>query len=626
MTDIKNGNNPFENKYHAIIEKAGEGIIVFQDYKIKFYNKSALEISGYSARELTGAPFLDFIHPDDRDFVLNEYEQRISGIRDKAQYKVRLLTKSNLYRIVSANSVSFEWDGKPATLVFLSDITEQEEQNLQILIDGANNAVGVRDKNGSLIKWNEAFTMFYMDFFGIKAGFGQKPVEIPPDARINKSNVTNVTNETIKKKNINEIKKIVFKHEQPDGDIRYYEKSLMPTRAGQRFYATIEFIQEVTSTILYEQELNKKHRILEESQRIAHLGSWEWDIEENKLEWSDEIYRIIGASRGEVGDTYEAFLQLVHPEDLESVRRSVERALSDPSYKYNILHRIIRPDGKERYVRERGEVILNDHGVAERMIGTAQDLTGIKILEDEIRRLRQELSHIDRVSLISEMSASLAHELNQPLSAILSNSQAALRFLKMDPPDINEVREILEDIVNDDKRAGRVINSLRAMLKKREPVIDTWDVNELILEVLNIANSDVLLKDTLIKYEAAPGLPLVRGDRVQTQQVLLNLILNAMDAMEKTTEDKGTLEIGAETRENQNILVYVRDSGKGIGEDDFPNIFNPFYTTKSNGLGMGLSICKTIMSAQNGRLWAENNPDKGATFYFTLPFVKGDQE
>ena len=250
------------------------------------------------------------------------------------------------------------------------------------------------------------------------------------------------------------------------------------------------------------------------------------------------------------------------------------------------------------------------------------NLLSRKQAELEMQRLRQDLGHINRVATIGELTTSLAHELNQPLTAILSNAQSAQRILEADSVDLEEVREILTDIVEDDKRAGAIIHRLRGLLRKDSLEFTDLDVNELVGEVAALVRGDVALRHASLRLDLAPRLPRVRGDRVQLQQVVLNLILNGLDAMQEAAAGGRTLVLRTARESSAVVRVAARDFGTGINEADLGHIFQAFYTTKTTGLGMGLAIARSIVEVHGGQLDAENNPDGGATFSFTLPVSK----
>jgi C4-dicarboxylate-specific signal transduction histidine kinase len=253
------------------------------------------------------------------------------------------------------------------------------------------------------------------------------------------------------------------------------------------------------------------------------------------------------------------------------------------------------------------------------MRGVSIDITARRLAEQEVQERRAELTHLSRVAMLGELSGSLAHELNQPLTAILSNAQAAQRFLAR--PQINraELEEILSDIVDADQHAGEVIRSLRLLLKKGEVQRQQLDANEVVQEVLNLVRSDLLNHQVAAETELAPDLPSVRGDRVQLQQVLLNLVMNACDAMAGSDGAGRRLCVRTNWIEDEGVRVSVRDHGRGIPTELLERVFEPFFTTKPQGLGLGLAVCRSILLAHDGELSAENHPSGGAVFHFTLP-------
>jgi two-component system sensor kinase FixL len=236
--------------------------------------------------------------------------------------------------------------------------------------------------------------------------------------------------------------------------------------------------------------------------------------------------------------------------------------------------------------------------------------------------LRGQLAHVARVSTMGQLAASVAHELNQPLGAILSNAEAAELFLAQNPPALGELREILADIRSDDERASEVIRRMRTLLHKRELEQKPLEINSLAEDVLRLLSGDAALKKTSISAELMPGLPLIMGDRIHLQQVLLNLMLNGFDAMSSLPQEKRRLVVRTSRSTEGGVEVMVVDSGTGVLPEKLPHLFEPFYTTKTNGMGMGLSIARTIIEAHRGRISAENNITGGATFRFLLPSMK----
>jgi len=243
--------------------------------------------------------------------------------------------------------------------------------------------------------------------------------------------------------------------------------------------------------------------------------------------------------------------------------------------------------------------------------------------EADLQRNREELAHVMRVSTVGELTTSVAHELNQPLGAILSNAEAAEMFLAVEPPALDEVRDILADIRKDDQRASEVIRRMRGLLRKQELAPRSIEINEAVEEVLKLLSTDASARKVAMKFERTADLPRVRCDPVHLQQVILNLVLNGMEAMAYLPEEKRRIVVRTAPGDNGTVEVAVADSGPGIPVDRLPKLFEPFFTTKKEGMGMGLSIARTIVEAHHGQIWAENNSGGGATFCFTVPVDEG---
>ena len=264
-------------------------------------------------------------------------------------------------------------------------------------------------------------------------------------------------------------------------------------------------------------------------------------------------------------------------------------------------------------------VVKDDHGKVSHYDGILEDITELRQAKEEAQKRREEIAHMGRVATMGELSASLAHELNQPLTAILSNAQAALRFIASDRPDLEEIGDILNDIVADDRRAGKVINRLRSLFRKGECKKVSVDINDLIREVVSLIHTEAMIRNVSIETTLDRGLAPIQGDKIQLQQVIINFILNASEAMTGNNHGPRKIVISTSQADEKMVKVGVQDNGVGLAEDSFGHIIEPFFTTKPEGMGMGLSINRTIIDAHLGRMWAVNNPDSGATFYFTLP-------
>ena len=282
------------------------------------------------------------------------------------------------------------------------------------------------------------------------------------------------------------------------------------------------------------------------------------------------------------------------------------------------------PDGSKRYVSVSGLPVFDETGRFVGYRGVGRHITERRRAEEALRAMQAELAHANRVTTMGELSASIAHEVNQPIAATVTNAQAALRWLRAQPPDLDEVRASLSRIVEDGKRAGNVISGIRALINKVPPRKDRFDLNEAILEMIALTRSEVFKHGILLRTELAPGLPGVDGDRTQLQQVILNLVLNAIEAMGGIDAGARELRINTEREAAGGVLVTVRDSGPGLDPTDMERVFTAFYTTKPKGMGMGLAICRSMVEAHGGRMWASANEPGGAVFQFTLPLERDE--
>jgi two-component system, LuxR family, sensor kinase FixL len=372
-------------------------------------------------------------------------------------------------------------------------------------------------------------------------------------------------------------------------------------------------------------ELEISEKRLKLAADSANLAMWEWDIVRDEIWITDKGRSLFGFTPSEKLD-FDRFRSRLHPEDRESILQAVENSLRTGA-EYRSEYRAVLPDGQIRWIVGRGHVEFNGDGKPVRMRGASLDITKRKLAEEQAALRRNEMAHLSRVTTLGELSGSLAHELNLPLGAILSNAQAAQRILANGDPDLAEVREILNDIVSEDKRAAEVIRRSRLWLKKGEVQLHPLRINKVVRDVLKLIRTDLISQNVTVDSQLAGNLPAVTGDPVQLQQVLVNLVVNACDAMADcdTSERRLLIRTGIENGSSA-VIVSVTDRGGGIPEKKMEEIFEPFFTTKKKGMGLGLSVCRTIVAAHRGKLWATNNADRGATFHFTLPVVASDKE
>ena len=292
-----------------------------------------------------------------------------------------------------------------------------------------------------------------------------------------------------------------------------------------------------------------------------------------------------------------------------------------PSKSFEIGYRLLRPNGETRWLISRGRYVSNDDGGVRELIGVAIDITAQVRADLQLDLQREEMAHMSRVSSMGELTASLAHELNQPLTAIASNAAAGRRFLAQGPPETKVFEELLADVAADARRAGDIIHGIHHFVRKGEGRRHPINLNEIVREVLRLLHSDLLGRGTAVETELAPSLPLVDANPVQLQQVLLNLLMNSLEAMQSTSAAKRRIVISTTCEANSSVAVSVRDYGNGLPAGDVDKVFSHFYSTKPNGMGMGLTIVRSIVEAHGGKLRAEN-VGEGARFFFTLPVTR----
>jgi signal transduction histidine kinase len=361
-------------------------------------------------------------------------------------------------------------------------------------------------------------------------------------------------------------------------------------------------------------ELRRSEAYLAEAQKLSHTGSFGWHISSGKLYWSEETFRIFECART-AEPTLALVLERTHPLDRSRVQQTVERAIQEMRG-LDFEHRLLIPDGKIKNVHIVGHPVPGAGGLVAEFVGTVMDVTERRRAEEG----RQALTHANRVTSMGQLTASIAHEINQPIAAVVTNAQAALRWFDMQPPDQSEVRQALNRIVADGRRAGDVIGRVRALIAKAPVRKEELEVNDTILNVIGVTRIEIERKGISLQTLLAPDLPPIQADRVELQQVMLNLIINAVEAVSERGEGARELTISSENAGADGIRVAVQDTGPGLTAETLERIFDAFYTTKHGSMGMGLSICRSIIEAHGGQIWATaNTSGGGATFQFTLP-------
>ena len=396
-----------------------------------------------------------------------------------------------------------------------------------------------------------------------------------------------------------------------------------------------DLVEEISIRRSRELELKESEarlRLSEERLKLAvdgaSLGIWDWDVERDRLVWDNSMYRLYGVRKEEFSGAFDAWSKCILPEDVARAKADVEAALRG-EHEYLSDFKVRRADGAIRIIRGVAQIIRNADDKPARMVGINRDVTDLINAETErvraneaVHAAQAELAQVARLTTMGELAASIAHEISQPLAAVVSYGNGALRWLAQAPPNLDETKAALKGVVQAGNHAGEVFVRIRELLKHRKPEYAPLDLNEAIRDVLTLAGSALRSRSVAVRTTLAADLPLVLGDRVQLQQVIMNLAMNGADAMSSVTDRPRELQVRSKVNDEDSIEVTVRDSGTGIEEAIRHRIFDPLFTTKSAGMGMGLSICRRIIEAHGGRLWASPGMPHGTEFRFTIPGSK----
>ncbi len=357
---------------------------------------------------------------------------------------------------------------------------------------------------------------------------------------------------------------------------------------------------------------------------MSGFGFWSWDAATDRVWASTHARSILGLDE-DAPLLRDALLAQIHPDDRAKVVQAI-RAPANSDATVEMELRVLGPRGEIRWITAKACSHRTDTGAVQRLAGYVVDDCQRKRASAELLKMQQKLTHLTRVALLGELSGALAHELQQPLTAILCNAQAAQLLAAKDKLDLEELREILQEIVSDDKHAGQIIQRLRALLMRGEMQVQRLEIAELLRDVLTLARGTLMERNVQLNTRIEDGIPEVQGDRVELQQVLLNLVLNACESMSANPARDRRIEIVAARDADPDLVRFsVLDCGTGIGGEELERVFDPFFTTKEGGLGLGLAICQSIIGAHGGRLWATNRSDRGAAFHFTLQAMSGEE-
>ena len=402
-----------------------------------------------------------------------------------------------------------------------------------------------------------------------------------------------------------------------DGVYRWFQVRGLPVRdVDGRILRWCVLLTDIEEKKRAEDALKRSEAFLAEGQRLSLTGSFSWRIDTNEITFSEQLYRIFELDPN-APVTLEQIVSRVHPEDMSLLSEKMDLARRNiDDHDYGI--RLRMPDGRVKYLRTKSYGTRHKDGRLEHM-GAIQNVTEYRLAEEALSKLRSELTHMARITSLGVLTASIAHEVNQPLSGIVTNASTCLRMLAMEPPNVDGARETARRTIRDGNRASDVITRLRALFSKKHTLAERVDLNEATREVIALSLSELQRNRVVLRCELTDDLPLVTGDRVQLQQVVLNLLRNGLDAMNTVNDRPRSLVIRTQRDEGDRVLLSVKDAGIGFDAQTADRLFETFYTTKNDGMGVGLSVSRSIIESHQGRLWATLNDGPGATFSFSIP-------
>ena len=580
-----------------------------------FFNKPWLEFTGRSLEQELGNGWAEGVHPDDLQKCLKIYTEAFDA-RKAFVMQYRLRRYDGEYRWISNQGVArYDSNGKFSgyigSCVDITDLINKDEalrefeERVVLAAEATNHGVWELDTaTNELWMSDKARALFQFD---PEERLDEAMVQrrIHPDDRALRESAMKQAIET------EGDYALEYRVVLPDGTLRWISGR---GRCVTGKHGKGKRLIGVSVDITQQKEAQDLFRLAAEG---SHLGVWHWDEIAKTLTWDGATREMFGVS-AEAEITVDTFYRALHPDDAERVKQTWRHAL-ELRLPYQIEFRTQRTDGTIRWVDARGRGYYDEAGKPLSMTGVLFDITDRKEAELQAQQNREELSHLSRVAAMGELAASIAHELNQPLSGITSNAAAGQRFIDRGKVDLRELHDLLGDIIGDGRRAGDVIRGIQSMVKKGAPERGQVNLNDLVLNVVRMVNPDAVLNSCEVQTLLDPNLPTIEADPIQLQQVLINLVINAFDAMRNTPLSRRKVVIATERNSDGAIRTSVRDYGVGIPEEVRDRIFDHFFTTKAEGLGMGLGIVRSIVESHGGTVAAENVEGGGARFDFVLP-------
>jgi PAS domain S-box-containing protein len=564
--------------------------------------------------------FRNAIHPNDRESLQQAVQNSLNtGMEYEGEHRI-LLPNGQIRWLAERGRVEFTDEGKPARMRGVSlDVTprklgeealSESEERFRIVADAAPVLLWMAGVDKLCTFFNKSWLEFTGRSLDEEMGNGWAEGVHPDDLQT----CLKVYTEAFDGRKGFVMEYRLRRH---DGEYRWVSNQGVARHDAQRnFVGYIGSCVDVTELVKKEQALREFEERVVLAAQAAHLGVWEMDTATNEI-WMSDGARTLFQFDSETRLDHATVQERVHPED-RALRDSAVKGAIETRGEYEIEYRVLLPDGTLRWIGGRGRCVAGENGKGTRLIGVSIDITPRKRAEAEALQHREELGHLSRVAAMGELAASIAHELNQPLSGITSNASAGQRFIDRGDVDLRELRDLLGDIMADGRRAGDVIRGIQSMVKKGVPKRQRVNLNNLVINVARMVNPNAMLQSCEVKTLLEPNLSAIEADPIQLQQVLLNLVINAFDAMRDTPVPHRKVVIATERNVDGAIRTSVRDYGIGIPEETHERLFEQFFTTKPKGLGMGLAIVRSIVESHGGAIAAENVDGGGARFYFTL--------